>query len=79
MPCPERAKLEKDHDDARASVETVGTLLRSRVGVSQKEEYDRLSRAADEAWNKLSQARGRLDRHIGEHGCQSENSAASGV
>ena len=79
MTCPERAKLEKDHDEAQAAVEAAGNLLRSRIGVSQRDEYDRLSRAADDAWNRLNHARGRLDHHIRKHGCQAQCSAALGT
>jgi hypothetical protein len=62
----ERARLEQEHRETETAFELAQATLRTKIGVSQKSEYDRLSRAVDEAWNSLQRARERLDRHIRE-------------
>lgn len=63
-PCPERARLERDHDDATAAFETAGATIQARIGISSKDEYVRLERTAEEAWMRLQRARRALDDHI---------------
>jgi len=45
------------------------TELQRKMGTSPKPEYDRLSRAADEARVRSEQARLALEQHIAAHEC----------
>ena len=76
MRCDDRERLEKEHVDAGAAFDAARAMLRNRIGVSPKGEYERLNAAAEEAWGALNGARKRLDEHIREHGCEAVNSAS---
>ena len=43
--------------------------VRQKVGRSAKDEYLKLDRAADLAWDDLEHAMKKLATHIREHGC----------
>ncbi len=60
----ERQRLERALEDAENAFEQARAHLRTRIGVSQKAEYDTLSSAVDEAWNTVQRARSQLDRYL---------------
>jgi hypothetical protein len=67
--CMERERLARELDEARSCYSRAAEMLRGRVGVLEKAEYQRLNQAVEEAWTKMEDARAALDRHIDEHGC----------
>jgi hypothetical protein len=69
-PCPERARLEKDHDDVTIAFENARAVVQARIGISSKDEYVRLERAAGEAWTRLERVRRAIEGHIRDHGCK---------
>jgi len=69
-PCPERVRLERDHDDAAAALESAREAVRAKIGISLRDEYARLEHAAEEAWMHLQRARRALSDHIRDHGCK---------
>ncbi len=79
MSCPERVRLEKVHDDAVSVFDSVRAQLRARIGVSQRDEFEQLNRAVDEAWSALQVVRSELDSHIRTHGCEAASSVASSL
>jgi hypothetical protein len=70
MLCPEHQRLEKENAEAGASFDSANERLRTRIGISPKEEFVSLSRAVNETWEALMHARIALDRHLREHGCE---------
>jgi len=67
--------LEKDHDEA-AAFEAASSAVRARIGISSKEEYLKLERAAGEAWLRVERARRALNDHIRDHGCNARIASA---
>jgi Zn finger protein HypA/HybF involved in hydrogenase expression len=56
--------------------QTVAELSR-RIGTLSKAEYDRLSRAAENARKHSQEAQATLEVHIAEHGCGNNGEAAA--
>lgn len=79
MICETLAKLKKEYEEAGADFDLKRNSLQSRIGVSQKDEYDRLSSAVDAAWSALPHARSKLDIHIRQHRCQAASSVSRTV
>ena len=67
--CEEKASLASDYEAATARFSTAVRELNQKIGVSPKEEYERLDRAANEARVKSEQARLALEQHIAVHRC----------
>jgi transposase len=72
MSCEERTPLEREHVEAEAAFDGAQARLRTKMGVSPKEEFIRLSNAVDQAWKRLVQARSALDHHIQRASLQRE-------
>lgn len=77
MPCEDRARLEREHEEKDAAFDSARDKLRERIGVSPKTEFELLSTAVDDAWVALQNARLALDRHIREHRCHAEGNERS--
>lgn len=69
MACDEKTRLATEYEDATTKFSHAVTELRQKTGVSPKEEYERLDRAANEARVKSEQARLALEQHIAAHRC----------
>ena len=69
MPCEERVRLQKEHTDAEAMFDDARQALGARIGLSPKEEYLTLNRAAEKAWAHLQHSLRTLDEHIRTHRC----------
>lgn len=76
MSCEERARLKEEHSHAKARYDAARETLDSRMGVSSRDEFRRLTHAIDEAWVALERARSLLDRHVKEHGCEQSREAS---
>ena len=79
MPCQERERLEKEHAEAGTAFDGADEGLQAKVGISSRSEYQRLQQAVEVAWGHLTSARGALDRHIREHGCERANGASANL
>jgi hypothetical protein len=77
MGCQERARLDQEHSQAEARYEAARATLDSKVGITSRDEFLRLTHAIDEAWVALERARYLLDRHVKEHGCEQSREASS--
>jgi hypothetical protein len=69
MSCEIKLRLTTNYETATALFSQAVTELRRNIGISTKEEYDRLARAANDARGKSEQARLALEQHIAEHRC----------
>jgi hypothetical protein len=69
MSCEEKVRLAKIYETATAKFSEAVTQLRHKIGVSPKEEYQRLELAANEARLESEQARLALERHTSAHSC----------
>jgi len=67
--CDEKTRLAMEYEDATTGFSHAVTELRRKMGVSAKEAYERLDRAANEARAKSEQARLALEQHIAAHRC----------
>jgi hypothetical protein len=67
--CEEKVRLAAEYDSATAKFAAAVAELWRRMGTSQKDEYERLDRAANEARVKSEQARLALEQHIAAHHC----------
>ncbi len=67
--CEERARLEQEHDQSVVEFEDAQKRLKASIGITPKDQFLRLDRTADEAWQKLNRARSTLDQHIRQHRC----------
>jgi hypothetical protein len=70
MSCEDRARLEKEYLQAKARYEAARETLDTKMGVTSRDEFLRLTHAIDETWVALERARYLLDRHVKEHGCE---------
>lgn len=70
MVCAERKRLEQEHREAGACFDKANERLRSRMGISPKEEFLSLTRVVNESWTALMRARIALDSHVRDHGCE---------
>ena len=69
MNCEEKQCLAREYEAATANFSMGVTELHGKMGISQKEEYERLDRAANEARLKSEQARLALEQHVAAHRC----------
>jgi hypothetical protein len=69
MNCEEKNRLVMEYEDALARLSTTVTKLRENIGVSTKEAYALLDRAANEDRTKSEQARLALAQHVAAHRC----------
>jgi hypothetical protein len=69
MNCEEKNRLVMEYEDALAKLSTTVTKLRENIGVSTKEAYALLDRAANEDRTKSEQARLALAQHVAAHRC----------
>ena len=69
MNCEQKNHLAMEYEDATTKFSHAVTELRRKMGVSAKEAYERLDRAANEARAKSEQARLALEQHIAAHRC----------
>jgi hypothetical protein len=69
MNCEEKTRLATECEEAAARLSKAVTKLRENIGVSSKEAYERLDRAANEDRAKSEQTRLALDQHIATHRC----------
>jgi hypothetical protein len=69
MMCGEKARLASEYQATAQRYADVVADLNRKMGTSAKTEYERLSRAADEARVKSEQARLAFEQHIADHNC----------
>ena len=69
MPCEEKARLARVYESATGIFSDAVTELQQKIGVSARQEYERLNRNANEARLKSEQARLTLEKHIAAHRC----------
>jgi hypothetical protein len=69
IPCNERDRLVKQHNDVGARFDAARKVLNERMGIGTRAEFWRLSEDMDNAWIDLRRARALLDSHIREHSC----------
>lgn len=67
--CEEKQRLGLEYEIATKKFSDAVTELQRKMGTSPKNDYDRLSRAADQARVKSEQARLALEQHIASHRC----------
>lgn len=67
--CKEKERLTNEYEAATAKFSEAVTTLNNLVGTTPKEEYERLTRAADEDRMKSELARLALEQHIAAHEC----------
>src|SRR6185436_6268417 len=56
MHCAQRAILKQERDQAAMALDLAREILGERIGISSKEEFLLLDRAADDAWDQLQRA-----------------------
>jgi hypothetical protein len=69
MNCDMKARLTIEYEATTTVFSEAVTELKRNIGISTKEEYDRLSRIANDARVKSERARLALEQHIAEHRC----------
>jgi hypothetical protein len=69
MVCEEKTRLVSEFEAATKKFAEAVTELQHKMGTSPRTEYERLSRATDEARVKSEQARLALEQHVAAHGC----------
>jgi hypothetical protein len=67
--CEEKARLTLEYEAATTTFSQTVADLREKMGVSPKEEYERLQRVSEEWRVHSEQARLALEQHIAAHGC----------
>lgn len=67
--CIEKERLMRSYQKAAAAYSDAVTLLQQKMGISPREEYDRMNRAADAARLNTEGARLALEQHRADHGC----------
>lgn len=67
--CKEKTRLATEYEIVTTKFSDAVAELRRKMGVSTREEYERLDCAANEARVKSEQARLALEQHIAGHGC----------
>jgi len=67
--CEEKTRLTVEYHETIQLYSAAVNELARKTGVVLKEEYDRLSVAAEKARQVSTDARARLERHIAKHGC----------
>jgi len=69
MACEEKTRLALEYQTSSQKYADAVADLNKKMGTSAKAEYERLSRAADEARVKSEQSRLALEQHIAAHNC----------
>ena len=69
MVCEEKTRLLAEYGAATKKFSAAVAELQRKMGTSPKAEYERLTRASDDARVKSEQARLALESHIAAHGC----------
>jgi len=69
MACEEKTRLVADYETATKKFSGTVTELQDRMGTCLKAEYERLTRASDDARVKSERARLTLEQHIAAHSC----------
>jgi hypothetical protein len=67
--CEEKTRLVQEYQMATQGFANAVTEPQRRMGTSAKEEYERLTRVADEARLKAEHARIALEQHAAAHRC----------
>jgi hypothetical protein len=67
--CAEKDRLTTEYQAATGTFSQSVTELHDKMGVSSKEEYERLQRVSEEWRVHSEQARLALEQHIAAHGC----------
>jgi len=67
--CEEKERLISDYAKASAELRDSIEALKKKEGTCTKEEYDALSRAAEDAHLRNEQARLAFERHKQDHKC----------
>jgi hypothetical protein len=69
MNCEGKGRLATEYEASTMKFSEAVTELWKKMGISAREEYQRLDRAANEARVKSEQARLALEQHIAAHRC----------
>ena len=69
MTCEEKTRLGEEYEAATGRFCSAVTDLQQKMGTLPREEYDRMTRAANEARVKSEHARLALEEHIAVHRC----------
>ena len=69
MACEEKTRLTTEYEAATGKFAAAVTELQRKTGTSQKYEYERLYRAANESRVKSEHARLAVEAHIAAHRC----------
>ena len=67
--CPKKSRLMDQYSAAIAEFSRTAAIVNMRMGVMYKGDYDRLTKAVDEARVLTEKAHRELIAHIEEHGC----------
>jgi hypothetical protein len=67
--CKEKSRLTQEYKTATETFSQSVAELHEKMGVSPKEEYERIQRASEEWRVHSEQARLALEQHIAAHGC----------
>jgi len=69
MTCEEKTRLAAEYQATSQKYADAVAELNRKMGTSAKTEYERLTRAADEARVKSEQVRLALEQHVAAHNC----------
>ena len=58
--------IKKEIEEANLAFEVASAKVRARIGISPREEYEKLLLALEESWLRLKSLRNRLDRRMRE-------------
>jgi hypothetical protein len=67
--CPEKSRLMDNYTAAIAEFSRTVHVVNTRMGVMYKGDYERLTKATDEARDLSESAHRKLIDHIASHGC----------
>lgn len=67
--CEEKARLAAEYELATGKFAAAVTELNQKIGISPRDEYERLDRAANESRVRSEQARLALEQHVAAHRC----------
>lgn len=67
--CDEKTRLVSEYEATAKRYSDAVTELQRKVGTSAKPDYERLSRAADEARVESEHARLAVEQHVAAHKC----------
>ena len=68
-PCSEKVRLVEEYHGATKTYCLAVSEWHEKIGTSARSVYMALRDVVERASNAAAEARDRLDRHIGEHGC----------